>query len=212
MDFSTALLLAPGFIAGLTLHEFAHAFVAYRLGDDTASKLGRLTLNPLKHLDLFGTLLLFVVGFGWAKPVPVNGANLRNPKQDMLWVSLAGPFSNLLLALTIGTILQLFFTDALASDMASTTSAMLLYAVWINAILAVFNMIPLPPLDGARLLEIFIPRRFVLHYLIFRKASPFILMGLVFVSAIAGIPIFSKVLLPVARPVFEFCLGGWWLV
>jgi Zn-dependent protease len=127
----------------------------------------------------------------------------------MLWISLAGPFSNLLLALTLGSLVQFFFAGSTDAMPSSKLSAVLVYAVWINAILAVFNMLPLPPLDGARLLDLLVPRRYMLQYLIFRKVSPFILMGLVFLSAIAGIPIFSKVLLPIARPVFNFCLGGW---
>ena len=87
MDLQTVALLAPGFVMGLTIHEFSHALVAHRLGDNTAAQLGRLTLNPLKHLDFFGSLMLVFAGFGWAKPVPVNAMNLKNPRSDMLWIS-----------------------------------------------------------------------------------------------------------------------------
>jgi Zn-dependent protease len=211
MDLHAVALLAPGFIAGLTLHEFSHALVAHRLGDNTAAQLGRLTLNPMKHLDFFGSLMLVFVGFGWAKPVPVNPANFRNPRQDMLWVSLAGPFSNLLLAITIGSVIQIFFANDLlrigGND--SVVLVVLLQAVWINVILAVFNMIPLPPLDGSSLLELMIPRRWYLHYLIIRGIGPAILIGLFIVSSLLGFSIFGRVLLPIASPIVEFCLGGW---
>jgi len=202
--------MAPGFVLGLTLHEFSHAYVAHRLGDDTAAKLGRLTLNPLKHLDFFGSLMLVFAGFGWAKPVPVDARNFRSPRSDMLWVSLAGPFSNLLLALTVGTILQMFFSGSLDGDgTQSVLMTLLVYTVWINVILAIFNVIPVPPLDGSRIIEYFIPRRFYIQYILFQRFAPMILIGLFVVSAVSGYPIFSRVVLPVARPVFDFCLGGW---
>jgi Zn-dependent protease len=211
MDFQTIVFLVPGFIAGLTVHEFSHAFVASRLGDQTAAQLGRLTLNPMKHLDLFGSLMLVIAGFGWAKPVPVNPSNLRNPRSDMLWISLAGPFSNLLIALTVGSILQFYYVDEmqLSTEAQSFVFVLLLQTVWINVILAVFNMIPLPPLDGSRLVEILIPRKWYVQYLVIRRIGPGLLLALFFVSSFINFPIFDRVLIPIARPVFNFCLGGW---
>src|SRR5210317_879571 len=100
MNIQSLLLIAPPILLALTFHEFAHAYVAHRCGDDTAQQSGRLSLNPLRHLDPLGTIMIFLVQFGWAKPVPVNPYNLRNPKKDMLWISAAGPLANILLALT----------------------------------------------------------------------------------------------------------------
>ncbi|MDP6179268.1 MAG: site-2 protease family protein, partial [Desulfatiglandales bacterium] len=112
MDIRTLLLIAPPILVALTFHEFAHAYVAYKYGDDTAKQNGRLTLNPLAHLDPLGTIMIFLVQFGWAKPVPVNPYRLRNPKKDMLWISAAGPLMNMFLALISGILLRLIFAVA----------------------------------------------------------------------------------------------------
>ncbi|UCG66738.1 MAG: site-2 protease family protein [Deltaproteobacteria bacterium] len=109
MEIRTLLLLAPPILLTLTFHEYAHAYVAYKYGDDTAKRSGRLTLNPLGHLDPLGTIMIFLVHFGWAKPVPVNPYRLRNPKRDMLWISAAGPLANMVLALMSGILLRLVF-------------------------------------------------------------------------------------------------------
>ncbi len=214
MDFQSIAFLIPGFIVGLTIHEFSLACVASRLGDSTAADQGRLTLNPMKHLDMFGSLMLLVAGFGWAKPVPVNISNLRNPRPDMLWISLAGPFSNLLIALTVGSVLRFFYAEEmlLIGERDSFMFVLLLQTVWINVILAVFNMIPLPPLDGSRIVETMIPRKWYVHYLIVRRIGPGLLLGLFLISSLIDFPIFSRVLIPIARPVFDFCLGGWQLL
>ncbi|MDH3827879.1 MAG: site-2 protease family protein, partial [Desulfobacterales bacterium] len=105
MQFQTLLLIAPPILLALTFHEYAHAYMAYRYGDDTARQSGRLTLNPLRHLDPLGTIMIFIVHFGWAKPVPVNPNRLRNPKKDMLWISAAGPLANMVLALASGLLI-----------------------------------------------------------------------------------------------------------
>ncbi|MBU1921568.1 site-2 protease family protein [bacterium] len=214
MDIQTVAFLAPGFIAGLTLHEFSHALVAHRLGDNTAAQLGRLTLNPLKHLDFFGSLMLVFAGFGWAKPVPVNSMNLKNPRSDMLWISLAGPFSNLLLAITVGSIVQFFYAKELVQFGGEQPIffILLLQTVWINVILAVFNMIPLPPLDGSSIIEAFIPRKWYVQYHLLSRIGPGLLLGIILISSLTGFSVFGRVLLPIARPVFNFCLGGWQLL
>ena len=159
-------------IAAVVFHEVAHGWVAYRLGDPTAARLGRLTLNPLAHIDIFGTILvplMLIVAhspfvFGYAKPVPVNYANLRNPKRDMIWVAAAGPVTNLLLALGF-TILwkslaALTGGEAFPSTYAAFLAAIALMAqsgILINITLAVFNAFPLPPLDGGRVLVGLLP-------------------------------------------------------
>ncbi|MEG6521057.1 site-2 protease family protein [Desulfotomaculum sp. 1211_IL3151] len=144
------LLMAPPILFALTLHEYAHAFTAYRLGDKTAYYEGRLTANPLKHLDPLGTLLLFLAGFGWAKPVPVNPFHFDDRKKGMMLVSLAGPMTNLLLA----------FLGAIVLGLLKPTgglSFMLGYFIYINVLLAVFNLLPIPPLDGSKILAGLLP-------------------------------------------------------
>jgi Zn-dependent protease len=175
--------IAPGALIAITFHEAAHGFVADRKGDPTAKMLGRLTLNPLAHIDLFGTILLpimffFFTGFvfGYAKPVPVNFMNLHRPKKDMIWVAAAGPGTNLGLALLSGLLLRVLLTlepelqlhrlvDAGGMDWRWSTVfllpivEMLRYSVIINIVLMVFNMIPIPPLDGGRVMVGLLPER-----------------------------------------------------
>lgn len=153
IDIRQTLLLLPGIFIGLTFHEFAHGWVADRLGDHTARYQGRLTLNPIAHLDPIGFLMLVFFHFGWAKPVPVNPYNLRvNPRQGMLYVALAGPVTNLLLALVIAILLRMGFFS-----FASEVYYMAWLAVYINIVLAVFNLLPIPPLDGSKILAGILP-------------------------------------------------------
>lgn len=169
MEFMLAkisIMLVPALLA-VTLHEVAHGFVADKLGDPTARLLGRLTLNPLKHLDPIGTLALLIFGFGWARPVPVNYHNLKDPRPNMILVSLAGPTINLLLATLSGLFLRaLLFLPPEWIQPGSTLvqvleplALMAGFSLYINAILGVFNLIPLPPLDGGRVLAGILPPR-----------------------------------------------------
>jgi Zn-dependent protease len=158
-----SIMLAPALLA-VTVHEVAHGYAADRFGDPTARLLGRLTLNPVRHLDPVGTLALLFVGFGWARPVPVNFANLRNPKQDMLWVALAGPGANVMLAILSALVLRFvgFLDASLALDITAATKPIALmaaFSLYINVILAVFNLVPIPPLDGGRILSALLPNR-----------------------------------------------------
>ncbi len=143
------VIIAVALILSLTVHEFAHAYVADRLGDPTPRRAGRVTLNPLAHLDPFGALLLLVAGFGFAKPVPVNGNNLG--RWGMLWVAAAGPISNILIAVVATLLLKVLPRNDL-SDL------ILFYILGINIVLAVFNLIPIPLLDGSRIVAAIFPR------------------------------------------------------
>jgi Zn-dependent protease len=160
-----SIMLVPGLMA-ITFHEVSHGFIAYLRGDNTARSLGRLTLNPLKHLDIIGTLMIIVIGIGWAKPVPVNFNNLRNPKRDMIWVSVAGPLTNLILAIISAGLIRIIvpLTEPLPDSSSlqlflEPVLLMLSFSVYINLILALFNLMPLPPLDGGRVLMGLLPDR-----------------------------------------------------
>lgn len=161
-----AIMLVPALFA-IMLHEVSHGYVAERFGDPTARLLGRLTFNPLKHLDPIGTIAVFIFGFGWARPVPVNAGNLRRPRRDMIWVALAGPIANLSLALVSALILHgIGFLDEMSIGQSqlyvqiSTPLKMMAgFSLYINILLGVFNLIPLPPLDGGRILTGVLPEK-----------------------------------------------------
>ena len=163
-------IIAVPIVIAITFHEAAHGFVAKMFGDDTAARLGRVTFNPIKHIDLFGTILLpaflllahagFV--FGYAKPVPVNFGALRNPKRDMIWVAAAGPGTNLALALASAVLLYLVLHAGAAPDRILTT--FLLASIEINLVLAILNMLPLPPLDGGRVMTGLLPHELAAPY------------------------------------------------
>lgn len=157
------LLWVPPVLLAITLHEAAHGYVARMLGDPTAAEAGRISLNPLRHIDPVGTILvpgvLYFLSsgllFGWAKPVPVNFARLRNPKRDMLWVSLAGPLANLVMGLCWAVFLALVVRTQQSID--TPLAYMAVAGISINAVLFVFNLLPLPPLDGGRIVTSLLP-------------------------------------------------------
>ncbi|OGD67834.1 hypothetical protein A3F08_02830 [Candidatus Berkelbacteria bacterium RIFCSPHIGHO2_12_FULL_36_9] len=138
-------------LAAITIHEYAHAWMANRLGDPTAKDLGRLSFNPLAHLDPLGTLFLLLAGFGWGKPVPVNSSNLKNEVIDNIKISLAGPFSNLIFAFLLGLIIKFI-------PLPTLTFNFFVIIIIINLVLMVFNLLPIPPLDGSHILELFLPK------------------------------------------------------
>ncbi|MCY3625929.1 MAG: site-2 protease family protein [Candidatus Dadabacteria bacterium] len=180
MNYEFLIVLVPVILFSLTIHEYAHALVAYRLGDDTAKRQGRLSLNPLVHLDVLGTLLLFIVHFGWAKPVPVDPRNFRNPKKDMLMVAIAGPISNILTAIAAAVILKALFENFAAippGSGADVAARMLVWFMYIGIVLAVFNMIPVPPLDGSRVLYGLLPDSLAYRYARFETYGIFILFA-----------------------------------
>jgi len=164
------------------LHEIAHGSVALYLGDPTAKMAGRLTLNPLAHIDIIGLLLLYFYGFGWAKPVPVNPYNFRNPRKDELWVSLAGPGSNMVLALVFGIIFRLLIGSYPFGSQASTHQLfliMLIKGIQLNLVLAVFNLIPVNPLDGSHILSGIMPLQYQSQLQQIQRYSFYVLLGVI---------------------------------
>lgn len=162
------ILIIPWLAAlliSITIHEFAHGFAAYKLGDDTAYLSGRLTLNPIDHLDPFGALMLLLVGFGWAKPVPINIYKVRKGRLGMIIVSFAGVLANLILAFFILLILKFFVLNYFAFN--NLMVNFFGFLVYINLALFAFNLLPIPPLDGYHIVEYFFPK-------VFAKSAPFI--------------------------------------
>lgn len=174
------LFLARLFVVFCTLpvHEYAHAFVADKLGDKTARLSGRLTLNPMAHIDILGAIMILFVGFGYAKPVPVNPRNFKNSKKGMAFTALAGPFSNILMAVVfmfLSNVLSLFGSSLFVQAFYVFFS----FAASINIGLAVFNLIPIPPLDGSRVLELLIPDKYYYKFAQYERYIVIVIFGLI---------------------------------
>jgi Zn-dependent protease len=187
INFQDLIIQVPVFLFALTIHEFSHGYVASLCGDQTARLQGRLTLNPLKHLDPLGTLAIFLIKFGWAKPVPVDPRNFRNPRRDMILVSLAGPLANL--ATMVASLLALVLIAALGRAippfLAQPLIAMFSWSIMINSILAIFNMIPIPPLDGSKVLMGLLPPAQA-HALARLEGAGFILIMILVFTGVLG--------------------------
>ncbi|MFC1683568.1 site-2 protease family protein [Candidatus Zixiibacteriota bacterium] len=175
------ILLAPAILFALVIHEYAHGLVADRLGDPTPRSAGRLTLNPIKHLDPIGTVMLFLVRIGWARPVPVNPGYFQNPRLGMVWVSMAGPAANMLGALGCGLLLRLAgaIGDQPNSRILMAFVYMLAWGMVINLVLAAFNLIPLPPLDGSKILAGILPGQSAQAYRRLERFGPLLLLALI---------------------------------
>ena len=192
-----AVAFLLGLVIGITLHEAAHATSAYLLGDDTAYRDGRVTLNPASHLDVLGSLMLLMAGFGWGRPTPVMPSKLRGGMFGPVAVALAGPVSNLLVvAVCAGLFLLPVFQDGFLF-------ILVVMVAGTNALLFVFNLIPIPPLDGAKVIFPFLPRALDGFVDFMNQYGPFILLGLILVSFVTNLPILSILLAPV-RPILAF--------
>lgn len=194
-------ILAPGLLIALVCHEVAHGYVAYLLGDPTAKSQGRLTLNPLKHLDPLGTLAFFIVQFGWAKPVPVNMRYFKNPRQGMLLTAIAGPGTNFLLAAVFAMVIHIlsgmeFMSGSLTEKIIVPLYLISQAGVFVNLILGVFNLIPIPPLDGSNVLAYFLPPKLAWKYMSLSRYGFMILIGVIMLGRFTGYSIVGQVILP----------------
>lgn len=180
----------PGLFIAIIFHELAHGLMAYWLGDDTAKNAGRLTLNPLKHLDLGGFLCLVIFKFGWAKPVPINPFNFQNRKKDTILVSLAGPLSNFIIAIIIVFVLSLnIITNAVFFKI-------LFITLWYNIMLGIFNLLPFPPLDGAKIVASLLPNKIEYYFYKYERYLYMVLIVLIATNIIDKImsPIIDVIL------------------
>ena len=199
-DLARMIYVLPGILLALTVHEFSHGYVAYLIGDSTAKNNGRLTLNPIAHIDPLGFLMLMFAGFGWAKPVPVNPYLFDiDRRKGTLMVSLAGPASNIIMAILLTTLFGLFlrFTGIYNP----VVQQLFVSAISINLVLAVFNLFPIPPLDGSKILMSLFPTRFEHTFREIERYSFIILIGLLFFGVI------RRILFPIVNVLFNVLMG-----
>ena len=190
----------------LSFHEFAHAWMASKCGDNTAARMGRLTLNPMAHLDVMGSLMILFVGFGWAKPVPVDSRNLRDPRKDMMKVAAAGPLSNLLLAMLAGMAWRLLGGTNFLLD--TNFPVLIFYFTQINVSLAVFNLIPVSPLDGSQIFSGYLMKTNPGLALKIQSYGPQVLFGLILFGIVTGFSIIWLIMKPFVNFFMLLFIGG----
>lgn len=197
VNLNNLFISIPAILYALTIHEFFHGWTANKFGDPTARLQGRLTLNPLAHIDILGALCFVFAHFGWGKPVPVNPYNFKNPRRDNVIVSFAGPASNFVSAFLFGVLFQLLRnTPFIPTNVSAVLYNLLISGIAINLSLAFFNMIPLFPLDGSHILEGLLPYSMSQKYKEIERYSPFILLGIIILGNYAGFSILGIVLGP----------------
>jgi len=181
--------MTPVILFSLTVHEYSHGRMALRLGDDTAQRLGRLSFNPLRHLDILGVLFFYFVGFGWAKPVPVDPRNFEHPRRDMMYVAIAGPLSNIALAVCCS-----FFIRLISPEF-SYLFVILAYGIWINVALAIFNMLPIYPLDGSSVLKGMVSQKIAEGMTNLDRFGAFLILGVFLLDHFAHTGILATILM-----------------
>jgi Zn-dependent protease len=191
LSLAELLKIIPAVLLGLTVHELAHAFIALKLGDDTPKLLGRLTINPIKHIDPIGFILLLVAGFGWAKPVVINRQKLKNPVRDDILIAVSGPIANLLLAIVLAVFLKMtiLFTKFHSREAFEIVTSTFLVFVSINVALGLFNLLPIPPLDGSHFIWSPLSTRNPASAAIYFRYGSFALLALIIMERIANIDI-----------------------
>lgn len=194
IDITEWIVKIPVLLFAITIHEFAHGKAALSLGDPTARDMGRLSYNPIRHIDPLGAICLFLFNFGWAKPVPVNPRYFKNPRKDIILMSLSGPLANLAAALVAGLFARHFLLPWAPYQQA------LVYLVLMNTGLAVFNLLPVPPLDGAHVLENLLSPPAAMTYRRVFRYGPFIILGVVLLDNVAHTGIMSRILI---APIFH---------